>query len=483
MSLSLREVEQTLLRLRLVQPSDLEDCQLELGAGYDVLPLLNALQNRHLLTPYQVNQLRKGETDALVLGAYKAQYQIASGSFARVLRAVSVQTGQVVALKLMRARWAKDQQMVNLFLREGEFGKRLKHKNIVPIYEVAGENGQYYFTMEFVEGGNFRELLKIRHKFSPVEATRYILDMAEGLNYALKMGVTHRDLKLSNVLLSSQGIAKLVDFGLGGDEATMARLEDAGEGMQRAVEYATLEKGTGASHNDPRSDLYFLGAIYYELLTGVPPYPPTRSREERKQFSRYRNVRPVGSVDPSLPRCATDIVERLMEINPNSRYQTPLELIPELRRALGELDPSQAAATQNSEPTKPTVPTILCLENRVKHQDLLRDYFSKHGYRVLMLTDTQRALSRLNSTPPDCLLLVGATVGDELPQVFRTAVNQAKLSGTVVAAVLPEAMQDLKAELPESDTALVLVQPVTLRDIRKKLAAALKHRARGNGTP
>src|SRR6218665_1389137 len=132
--------------------------------------------------------------------------------------------------------------------------------------------------MEFVEGGNLRDFLKIRGKLAPAEACRFALDIARGLEYALKFGIAHRDLKSTNVLMSSTGVAKLIDFGLAADESLLNR---AGTDLQQALEYSTLEKGSGAPPNDPRSDLFFLGTILYEMVAGQEPYPRTRDREER----------------------------------------------------------------------------------------------------------------------------------------------------------------------------------------------------------
>uniref|UniRef100_A0A7C2JZE4 Serine/threonine protein kinase n=1 Tax=Schlesneria paludicola TaxID=360056 RepID=A0A7C2JZE4_9PLAN len=465
---SLPDLERLLLELRLVEPLQLQDCKRSLGGRVGAEPLIHALQQQSFLTSYQAQRLLKGESDGLRLGRYKLLYRNASGSFARVFRGCAVDTGQVVAIKLLRQRYADDPRVVSLFKREGELGKRLKHKNIVPIYEVASDGNQHYFTMEFVEGGNFRDFIKIRRKFAPAEATQYVLDMAEGLEYALGLGLTHRDLKLSNVLLSSQGVAKLVDFGLAGQDSSLAAME---EEVDRAIEYATLERGTNAPDNDPRSDLYFLGAIYYELLTGTPPYPPTKSRDERRQFSRYRDVKPIHTADPSLPRKVTDIVERLMHIHPAERYQTPSEVVVDLRRVLsdgnGLAEPELKAAAAS--PAPPVTPTVICVENRHKQQDALRDYFSGHGYRVLVLTDPIRALNRAESEPVDGLVLIGDALGNEVAAVYQAAVTRCKRKRIPVVLALSPKSSHWREKLSDQENSRVLSEPVTLRAIRTAL--------------
>lgn len=205
--LSLQNFQNYLIQSKLVEPAQLQECMVRLQSrGQSIDGLIRELEVRHLLTPYQAAKLRKRDLEGLLLGRFKLLYRNASGSFARVFRGCSIDDGRMIGIKVLRSRWAEDPRKVTLFKREGELGKRLKHKNIVPIYEVGSEGNQHFLTMEFVEGGNFRELLRGRGKFSPEEATRYAIDIAEGLEYALSLGVTHRDMKLTNVLLSAKGL-------------------------------------------------------------------------------------------------------------------------------------------------------------------------------------------------------------------------------------------------------------------------------------
>ncbi|HET6326970.1 MAG TPA: serine/threonine-protein kinase [Planctomycetaceae bacterium] len=483
--MTLEELKTLLVRLQLVQPGPLESIQSRACPDTDdANVLLQALENSHLLTSYQVGKLGRGESDALVLGDYKLLYRNAAGSFARVYRGASLTDGRMVGLKVLRQRWAADPRIVRLFRREADLGKKLNHEKIVPIYDVASQGDSHYFTMEFVEGGNLRDFLNIRKRLSVIEATRCLMDMAEGLEYAARMGVTHRDLKLTNVLMSTQGIAKLVDFGLAGDEVMNS--EAGGDSLQRALEYATLERGTNAPPNDPRSDLYFLGGIYYELLTGVPPYPRTHSREERRQFSRYASLRPIRSVDPNIPKSVADIVERLMKTNPDQRYQSAAMVRSDAQEVLFELErptkPANATMPEEGTNGSKVLPTILFIEHRLKQQDIIRDYLSKRGFRVLLFNNVHRAISRLQSNPPDCVVLIGDSIGDDLAGAYEQ-VRELNGDRFIHIAVLAERQADLVEKLEQTALSRVMQQPITLRELRREIHLLFQRKMKTNGRP
>lgn len=487
---NLEDLSDLLLRLRLVDRRSLNETLAGGQSPSSSADLLTLLERRQLLTSFQIERIKKGDTEGLVLGDYKLMYRNASGSFARVYRACSVKTGQMVGLKLLRERWSADREVVQLFHREGEIGQKLKHPNIVPIFECLSIDKFHFITMEFVEGGNLRDFLKIRGKLQPVEAVRFTLDMARALEYALSQGYTHRDLKMTNVLMSSQGVAKLIDFGLAAEDSVFSRV--GGQEMQTALEYATIEKHTNAPRNDPRSDLFFLGGILYELLSGEPPYPRTKDRDERKRFGRYRDVRPVTTLEPRLPFRVAGVVDRLLHTNPNERHQTPGELAAELQTILTDLGGSPSGDSVVTSPWKDSQmddsgamprltaaqPTILCVENRPKHQDVLRDYFSRHNFRLLLLSDLDRAIARIRSQPPDCMLLLGDVVGDRLIEEFKRIVDLGRERRMAAVAVLTEEQAGLREKLKSSNPWVkVLVQPVTLRDLRKQLDSAIKARS------
>ncbi len=493
-SAEVNQIYDTLVKLRLVEQRQLDECLIGPAAGSREV-FLQTLERKGLITSYQSSRLKKwdGNPTSLVLGHYALLYHNASGSFARVFRAKDLNTGAMLGLKVLRSRYAKDPKSIAEFKREAELGKTLKHDNIVPIYEVGQDQGEYYLSMEFVEGGNLRDFVNIRKKLSLEEATKATHDMASALQYALEKGLTHRDLKLTNVLMSTRGVAKLVDFGLAGLDPSAANDANVSESAQRAVEYATLEKNTGVSRNDPRSDLYFLGAIYYELLTGVPALPRTKDANERSEFHRYANVTPIRDHDPALPLSVAAVVEKLMHINPKLRYQSAAEVVSDFRHLMSDYDtiPPLAASTatmsapRNGAPneggdTSPAssknAPVVLCVEARLKHQDVLRGYLGKHGYRVLMFSDMNRAVARvLNSNPPAAIVIMGDGLAENCLAGFQQLSQKSSADTVSCLLVVSEKQKALydSARKIATVSCRVLQQPLTLRDLHREIRQGL----------
>ncbi len=478
MPLSIQELTRQLIGTGLAKPAQIEDAMQEYPG--DIGDFLRAMERKQYLTSYQSKRIRKGEISELTIGRYKLLYRNAAGSFARVFRAESMTDGRMYALKLLRNRWAKDPDYVKSFHREANLCKRFDHVNIVPIYEVGEEFGRYYFTMEFIEGGNLREFMNVRKKLSAVEGARCMIDICSGLDYALGLGLTHRDLKMTNVLMSSKGVAKLVDFGLAGDDATQGKIDTLDA---RALEYATLEKSTNAPRGDARSDIFFAGAILYELIGGKAAWQGTRDREERRQFSRYSNVQPLERLDSSLPASMIDIVRRMMDVSPNSRYQTQGEVVKDLRAAAkdmgGPTDRNLAGRTKKKA-KKPAdkKTTVLCVEGRPKIQAAIREYFGERGYRVLLIGDYERARTRLHSeNKPDCLVIMGANLNGTMREVAEELRHIESSTKVPALMVLSQQRAD---ELEEAgiilDQRRMLVQPVNLKRLRMTIDKAIQRR-------
>ncbi len=480
---SSKSLARELVHLRLITKDQANFCLRQLDRAHRTgSDMLQALLDNNILTPFQVDSIKKLDTGLLVLGGNKLLYPIASGSFARVFRSENLDTGKTVAVKVLRNRWNNDPETIDLFRREAELGQRLKHPNIVPIFEIGFEEGNHFFSMEFIEGGNLKDFVQIRKQIAPLETVKYAIDIARGLEYALSFGVTHRDLKMTNVLFSMDGAAKLIDFGLATDDELLKQIGDGG--VLHALEYSTLEKGTGAPRNDPRSDLFFLGTIMYEMLLGQPPYPRTRSREERKQVTRYRNIRPLSEALPSCPRSVTQIVERLLHFNPAERYQSPTEALTDLVRAQQQLQRESGSsggtpAGQNSSGGRPAGSThmLMCIESRPREQDILREYFTRHGFRVLMLSDLSRAIRRVTEDPPQFLVyLVTNSLSAEHRTELQKLLQAVSTRQVPSVIVLPDEQQQQSFTEADKNYTELHAQPMLLRDIRNRLSAiAARH--------
>ncbi|HZN33704.1 MAG TPA: serine/threonine-protein kinase, partial [Pirellulaceae bacterium] len=270
-AISAEQLASRMLDAGLIEQRQVEGLWAELGTR-DVPfgDFSSLLLRKELLTNYQLERLLKGEKGGYFYGDYKVLYLVGTGTFARVYRAVHLESGRIVAIKALRKRFRDDRSMNEQFVREGKIGMQLRHPNIVPIYEVI-EQPIPCLVMEFVEGRNLREFTRVRKKLSPVESMRVTVDILSALTYAATLGMTHRDLKMSNVLITSRGKGKLVDFGLAGLQSLRANAANAEETNPRTIDYAGLERASGVRNNDPRSDLFFVGVILYNMCTGVSP--------------------------------------------------------------------------------------------------------------------------------------------------------------------------------------------------------------------
>jgi serine/threonine protein kinase len=459
---------QLALKTGLITEAQLEECWQEIGtrAG-DAEPLLRALERKGYLTAWQSQKLLKGEPDGYFYGGFRVLYKIASGSFGRVFRAEEPHTGRVVAVKVLRQRWSEDQGRIELFEREGKVGISLRHPNIVEILQVNRDplSGRYYIVMEFVEGGNLRQILALRKKFEPLEAVRIIEDAAAGLSYASSRGITHRDIKLTNILISSTGVAKLVDFGLAKVYSALGGVPEE-EKVERTVDYAGLEKATGVKPGDVRSDIYFLGCVLYELLTGRSPLEMMRDKHARMQRQRFDNVPPMRPDEVTGPPSLFRLVETMMSLAPAQRYQTPAQLLDAVRAVRRDLE--GGAGPDRSPSTK----SVFVVEGEERLQNAIRDKLKELGYRVFLSADPQRALDRFRQQPYDALVLDAGTTEEEGPLMFDRILNEADRQGLSCAGILllNEDQADVTEKIKQRPTTAVFVRPgVTLKSLHRKL--------------
>jgi eukaryotic-like serine/threonine-protein kinase len=453
---------------------DLQGIWGEYGSrNVDLEPFKQALVRRGLLTNYQLDRLLENLRTGFFYGDYKVQYGVGAGTFARVFRATHKETGELFAVKVLRARYSRPgaDDKRDLFRREGELGAQLKHPNIVAIHEVVSKGPLNYIVMDFVEGQNLRDFYKVRGKFAPLDATKIAADMMAGLNYAFQKGITHRDLKMSNVILSSEGEAKLLDFGLAGNE------EDADGDISnpRTIDYAGLERATGVRKDDTRSDIFFSGCIYYQLLCGRPALAETRERSQRLSKTRFQEIKPILEVVPTIPPHLARIVTKAVELEPARRYQTPGEMLADVKLAIKRIveakddDGAEDAPLLEGHDDHGQSRKLMIVESDQKMQDVFRELFKKQGYRVLVTVDPDRLFQRLydDAKAADVLLISAGHLGRQALDAFNRLKQESRLKHLPAVLLLGDEQGAWMKEAAGDARRNVVKMPLKSRQLRE----------------
>ncbi len=398
----------------------------------------------------------------------------------------------MVAVKVLRSRYSDIPAQYEQFVHEGRVGCTLRHPNIVPIYDVISQDKVHFLVMAFVEGRNLREFVKIRRKIDPVEATSLMTAICDGMQYAFEHGLTHRDLKMNNVLVSSRGQPMLVDFGLAGTDETLSDEVLASLPNTRTIDYAALERATGVRKDDTRSDIYFLGCIYYNMLTGRPALRETRDRIQRLSRSRFLEVKPIRKVDPAIPDSVALVVNKALMLDPSRRYQSPGKMLIDLEIAMKRMAARPPAASRQAtaanaqsgtahhemapgataliDPSQQ--PSVMVVESDLQMQDVFREGFKRAGYRVLLTSDPNRALSRFRHDPDlaECVILNALQIGRPALETFNEFGQNRAVQNVPAVLLLEENQHTWAKEAKTAGHRVVLPMPITMKRLRAELA-------------
>src|SRR3954447_7709270 len=250
---------------------------------------------------------------------------------ADVLLARDLLLDRPVAIKVLFAEFATDPNFVERFRREAQSAAALNHPNIVSVYDWGKYGGTYFIAMEYVEGRTLADILRVNTRVSPVQAAEIGSEVSAALAFAHRNGVVHRDIKPANILIGANGQVKVADFGIARamNSTADSNLTQVGLVMGTAT-YFSPEQAQGAQP-DPRSDLYSLGIVLYEMVAGKPPFTG-----ENPVSIAYKQVhdlpQPLNQIVADVPRPFEAIVAKLLAKDPSMRYATADALREDLRR-------------------------------------------------------------------------------------------------------------------------------------------------------
>jgi serine/threonine-protein kinase len=262
------------------------------------------------------------------LGDFLIQERIARGSMGEVFLATQLSLDRKVAVKTVSSKIAKHPDLVQRFVREMRWLAHLDHPQIVKVYAAGEHDGTPYAALEFVDGRNLLEWLNELQSLCVADAVHIALLCAEALEHAHSKGIIHRDVKPANILIGQLGEVKLTDFGLVKAAIEDVSLTSTGVGLG-TPQYMAPEQIRDAKHSDVRTDIYALGSTLYQLATGHYPFPQADLTSLLKA-KLHGHVRPAREINPHIPEKLDLVISKMLEKNPEFRYQTCQELLSEL---------------------------------------------------------------------------------------------------------------------------------------------------------
>ena len=266
-------------------------------------------------------------------GRYEIQAVVGTGGMAVVYRAWDKTEKRTVAIKVLRPEYEQDAEFVRRFSREAEAAAKMSHENIVNLLDVGKDNDMRYIVMEYVPGKTLKDLIRERGRIAPDTAVRMVIRILAAVDHAHKNGIVHRDIKPQNILVDAKGKVKVADFGIARlKTAQTTRVDDKQNSALGSVHYFSPEQASGEVA-DEKSDLYSVGVVLYEMLTGQVPFDgDTAVSVALKHVSE--EPRSMRELNPAISRALDEVVMRALAKDSARRYQTAAEFAGDLRKAV-----------------------------------------------------------------------------------------------------------------------------------------------------
>ncbi|MEK3747019.1 Stk1 family PASTA domain-containing Ser/Thr kinase [Paenibacillus sp. FSL E2-8871] len=278
-------------------------------------------------------------------GRYQVIERIGGGGMALVYRAHDILLNRNVAIKVLRNQFVHDEEFIRRFRREAQSAASLSHPNVVSIYDVGQEDEIHYIVMEYIEGKNLNEIIKERAPLQVDESVRIASQICDALDHAHQNQIIHRDIKPHNILIGRNGRVKVTDFGIA-RAVTSTTITQTGS-VVGSVHYFSPEHAKGVSTGE-KSDLYSLGIVLYQMLTGSLPFLgespiSVALKHLQEEFEEPRLINPL------IPQSVENVILRSMRKNPEERYQSAKQMLQDLETCLLPERRSEAKVLFNDE--------------------------------------------------------------------------------------------------------------------------------------
>jgi serine/threonine protein kinase len=322
--------------------------------------MLGLLVAAGLVTQFQGEQLLQGKWRGFTIGKYKVLERLGSGGMGTVYLCEHMQVGRRVAVKVLPNSQAANPSALGRFYREGRAAGVLDHPNLVKAHDIDQDGGLHFLVMDYVDGASLQYLVGKFGPLAPARAAYYIRCAASGLHHAHQAGLLHRDVKPANIMLERNGTIRVLDLGLARfyhDNTDLLTIQFDDRNVLGTADYVSPEQALNSHEVDIRTDVYSLGATFYFLLTGHPPFPDGKMAQ-KLIWHQVRQPTPPHQIRPEVPEGLSAIVEKMMAKNPAQRYQTPLEVVEALRPWTTEpvSPPGEEEMPRLSPAVAPTVP-------------------------------------------------------------------------------------------------------------------------------
>ncbi|MGI6113964.1 MAG: Stk1 family PASTA domain-containing Ser/Thr kinase [Mahellales bacterium] len=269
----------------------------------------------------------------LLGGRYELLEKIGGGGMAIVYKAKCHLLRRYVAVKVLRPEFVSDEEFVYRFKRESQAAASLSHQNIVNVYDVGQEDETYYIVMEYIRGQTLKDLIRENGSLSTARATNIAIQICRALEHAHNNNVVHRDIKPQNILVTDDGQVKVTDFGIA-RAITSSTVSIAGTSIIGSVHYFSPEQARGG-YTDAKSDLYSLGIVLYEMLTGTVPFEGDSPISVALKHIQ-EEVKPPKLINPQIPGSLQDIILKAIQKDQDLRYTSAREMLEDLQRSLIE---------------------------------------------------------------------------------------------------------------------------------------------------